>query len=198
MSKNIIIFNTRPVVSNKCIYLHPKCINMQKTRRLLTIEKIISSEAVSSQEALLKKLKGKGFECTQATLSRNLRELGVSRIPDGKGGYMYSLPSAGQPAGEAVLRPDILPGIKGLIEAKGLMVIRTIPGSASATAYHIDNAGRYEIAGTIAGDDTILIIPRNGVTIKQVHNCLELMIPGLHSQAEAGKNIKYSELNHKR
>jgi len=161
---------------------------MQKTRRLLAIEKIIMSEAVASQEALLKKLKSRGIECTQATLSRNLRELGVSRIPDSKGGYMYALPSAEQTAGEKGIRPDILPGIRGIIEAKGLMVIRTIPGSASATAYHIDNAGRYEIAGTIAGDDTILIIPRNGITLKHVHNCLEMIIPGLHSQVEATKN----------
>ena len=58
---------------------------MQKTKRLLAIEKIIAGEKISSQEALLKKLKGKGIICTQATLSRNLRQLGVSRIPDGSG-----------------------------------------------------------------------------------------------------------------
>ena len=56
---------------------------MQKTKRLLAIEKIISEEKISVQEELLKKLKGKGISCTQATLSRNLRQLGVGRIPDG-------------------------------------------------------------------------------------------------------------------
>ena len=65
---------------------------MQKTKRLLAIEKIISEEDISIQEELLKKLKGKGISCTQATLSRNLRQLGVARIPDGSGGYKYSLP----------------------------------------------------------------------------------------------------------
>jgi transcriptional regulator of arginine metabolism len=62
------------------------------------------------------------------------------------------------------------------------MVIKTIPGNASNTAFFIDGAERYEIAGTIAGDDTILVIPRNGVTIQQVHTCLEIILPGIHKQ----------------
>ena len=64
---------------------------MQKTKRLLAIEKIITEENISTQEELLKRLKGKGISCTQATLSRNLRQLGAGRIPDGTGGYKYSL-----------------------------------------------------------------------------------------------------------
>ena len=62
------------------------------------------------------------------------------------------------------------------------MVIKTIPGNASNTAFFIDGAGRYEIAGTIAGDDTILLIPRDGMTLQQVHTCLEIILPGLHDQ----------------
>ena len=58
---------------------------MQKTKRLLAIEKIIREEDISTQEELLRKLKGKGINCTQATLSRNLRQLGAGRIPDGSG-----------------------------------------------------------------------------------------------------------------
>jgi transcriptional regulator of arginine metabolism len=65
------------------------------------------------------------------------------------------------------------------------MVIRTLPGNANSTAYYIDNSGRYEIAGTIAGDDTILVIPRNGITLRQVHECLEIILPGLHKQVGA-------------
>ena len=155
---------------------------MQKTKRLLAIEKIVEGEKISSQEALLKKLKGKGIICTQATLSRNLRQLGVSRIPDGTGNYRYAL------AGKKGIPPESGPGlniisvVREIVEAKGLMVIRTIPGNANATAYYIDNADRYEIAGTIAGDDTILVIPRNGITLSQVHSCLELILPGLHNQ----------------
>jgi transcriptional regulator of arginine metabolism len=156
---------------------------MQKVKRLIAIEKIIGEEVISSQEELLKKLKGSGINCTQATLSRNLRQMGVSRIPDGKGSYRYALGnSAGIQSTAKDLKMNIVPVIKDIIEANGLMVIRTIPGSASSTAYHIDNSGRYEIAGTIAGDDTILVIPRDGITLKQVHSCLEVILPGLHKQ----------------
>jgi transcriptional regulator of arginine metabolism len=154
---------------------------MQKTKRLLAIEKIIEDDKISSQEALLKKLKGKGIICTQATLSRNLRQLGVSRIPDGTGNYRYSLAGKKGVPPESGTKINILPVIREIVEAKGLMIIKTIPGNANATAYYIDNAGRYEIAGTIAGDDTILVVPRNGITLAQVHSCFELIMPGLHS-----------------
>ena len=155
---------------------------MQKTKRLLAIEKIIAEKNISSQDVLLKKLKGKGISCTQATLSRNLRQLGVSRVPDGTGNYKYSLAENSKLSPDAVSKLNIIPVIREIVEAKGLMVIKTIPGNANATAYYIDNAGRYEIAGTIAGDDTILLIPRDGTNLKQIHTCLEMVLPGLHDQ----------------
>jgi transcriptional regulator of arginine metabolism len=155
---------------------------MQKTKRFLAIEKIIEEAHISTQEELLKKLKGKGISCTQATLSRNLRQLGVGRIPDGTGGYKYSLSENSRESAVSQVKLNIVPVIKDIVEAKGLMVIRTIPGNASNTAFFIDGAGRYEIAGTIAGDDTILLIPRDGVTIQQVHTCLEIILPGIHDQ----------------
>ena len=175
---------------------------MHKIKRLLAIERIIEDEKIFSQEALLKKLKGKGIICTQATLSRNLRQLGISRIPDGTGNYRYALASKKGVPPESGTKINIIPVIREIIEAKGLMVIRTIPGNANATAYYIDNAGRYEIAGTIAGDDTILVIPRNGITITQVHSCLELIMPGLHNQIKGEgmsktRNERKNTKNHK-
>jgi transcriptional regulator of arginine metabolism len=160
---------------------------MQKTKRLLAIEKIIAEENISTQDELLRKLKGKGISCTQATLSRNLRQLGVGRLPDGNGGYKYSLPENNRNSAGSPLRLNIVPVIQDIVEAKGLMVIRTMPGNASNTAFFIDGAGRYEIAGTIAGDDTILVIPRDGVTIAQVHSCLEIILPGIHDQVKNRK-----------
>ena len=157
---------------------------MQKTKRLLAIEKIIAGDSISSQEVIIKKLKGKGMVCTQATLSRDLRQLGVSRVPDGKGGYKYALTEIPNQSTSTGLNLNILPVISDMVEAKGLMIIKTIPGNANATAYYIDNAGRYEIAGTIAGDDTILIIPRIGTTMKQIHTCLEMILPGLHDKVK--------------
>jgi transcriptional regulator of arginine metabolism len=157
---------------------------MQKTKRLLAIEKIITEENISLQEELLRKLKAKGITCTQATLSRNLRQLGVGRIPDGNGGYRYSLSEKMRSSEKPSLKMNIVPVIQDIVEARGLMVIKTIPGNASNTAFFIDGAGRYEIAGTIAGDDTILVIPRDGITTQQVHTCLEIILPGIHEQVK--------------
>ena len=155
---------------------------MQKAKRLLAIANIITDVNISTQEELLKRLKGKGITCTQATLSRNLRQLGVSRIPDGAGNYKYALSENTGNSTNSPVKLNIVPVIQDLVEAKGLMVIRTIPGNASNTAFYIDGARRYEIAGTIAGDDTILLIPRDGITLQQVHTCLEIILPGIHEQ----------------
>ena len=157
---------------------------MQKIKRLLAIEKIIADEDISSHDVLLKKLKGKGITCTQATLSRNLRQLGAGRIPDGKGGYKYSLPEAAKKSSSLTGELQVLPVIQDIVDAKGLLVMKTLPGNASSTAFFIDNNVRYEIAGTIAGDDTILVIPRDGISVPQVHNCLEIVLPGLHEKVK--------------
>lgn len=168
---------------------------MQKTQRLLAIERILIEEKIFSQVALLKKLKGRGIVCTQATLSRNLRQLGVSRIPDSTGHYRYFIKASNGVFSESGIMLNFVPVVHEIIEAKGLMIIKTMPGNANATAYFIDNSGRYEIAATIAGDDTILVIPRDGITMSQVHYCLEIIMPGLHKQIEGtNKNPKGKKL----
>lgn len=158
---------------------------MQKTKRLLVIEKLITEDSISSQEELLRKLKGKGIACTQATLSRDLRQLGVSRMANGAGRYRYMLPGNIGGQENKALRLNITPVVTDIVDAKDLMVIKTLPGNASNTAYFIDGAGRFEIAGTIAGDDTILVIPRAGVSLNQVHACIEMILPGVHEQIKS-------------
>jgi len=155
---------------------------MQKVARLLAIEKIVSEGEIASQEELLKKLKGKGISCTQATLSRNLRQLGIIRIPSDKGRYIYSLPNNSKQSAGTGSMLNIISVIKSIVDARGLILLKTIPGHASSVAFIIDNANRYEIAGTIAGDDTILIIPRDNITLSQIHSCLEIIFPGLNEK----------------
>ena len=152
---------------------------MQKVSRLLAIERIIGNEEISSQEELINKLKSEGIECTQATLSRNLRQLGVMKVPGSRGGYRYSLTAENTRSDSSF---NIVSVIRTMIDANSMIVIKTDPGHANSVAVIIDKAGRYEIAGTIAGDDTLLIIPRDSVTNPQVHSCLEIILPGLHGQ----------------
>ncbi len=157
---------------------------MQKLKRLLAIEKIISEGNISSQDELLKELKMAGISCTQATLSRNLRQLRVIRIPSDRGGYKYSLSENSKQSIETRSDLNVISVIKSIIDAKGIILLKTIPGHASSTAFIIDNAGRYEIAGTIAGDDTLLIVPRDNVSQSQIHSCLEMIFPGFHERVK--------------
>jgi transcriptional regulator of arginine metabolism len=159
---------------------------MQKISRLLTIEKIIEREEITSQEELVKKLKREGMACTQATLSRNLRQLGVMRIPNGKGGYRYTLSGNQIRTSQQGNIINIVTVIRSMIDANSMLVMKTRPGYANSVAVMIDNADRFEIAGTIAGDDTLLIIPRDNVRPHHLHECLEIIFPGLHRQI---KNI---------
>jgi transcriptional regulator of arginine metabolism len=92
------------------------------------------------------------------------------------------MPDNGRTMLDSPVKLNIVPVIQEVIEAKGMLIIKTLPGNANNTALFIDNAGRYEIAGTIAGDDTILLIPRDGISSHQLHSCLEIILPGLHAQ----------------
>ncbi len=150
-----------------------------KNERLMEIRRLIGSRNISSQEELMKLLDKKGYEMTQATLSRDLKYLKVAKMPDDKSGYVYILPDKEQVVEESEFAA---PGLNGLISidfAQGLAILKTLPGHASSIAYTMDNLGAYEIAATIAGDDTILLVPRDGVTRVDVVNLLKLKLPGL-------------------
>lgn len=147
---------------------------MTKASRMILIERLVSENIVTSQEELLKLMEGAGMKCTQATLSRDLRQMGISRGFDNRGGYRYML--AGKRK-EDIAALSGRPGeaISGMTWARGLLLINTPPGYASAVAIRIDRAGRYEIAGTVAGDDTILLIPRDNVSNEAVEECLNVI-----------------------
>jgi transcriptional regulator of arginine metabolism len=155
---------------------------MQKVLRLLAIEKILEREDISSQEELITRLKEEGINCTQATLSRNLRQMGVIRIPDDKSGYRYSLAGNARQQEETGPKFNIISVIRQMIDANSMIIMKTNPGHANSVAVIIDNAERFEIAGTIAGDDTLLIIPRDNISLSHIHDSLELIFPGLHKR----------------
>lgn len=124
-------------------------------------------------------LEKKGFELTQATLSRDLKYLKVAKMPDDDRGYVYILPNKEQSVEEVSFSSNGMGGLLSMDFAQGMAVIRTLPGHASSLAYTLDNLDAYEIAGTIAGDDTILLIPRDGVSKNDLLNLLRLRVPGL-------------------
>jgi transcriptional regulator of arginine metabolism len=150
-----------------------------RNERLIAIRRLIGSQNISSQEELMKLLELQGFEMTQATLSRDLKYLKVAKMPDDREGYVYILPDKDQTMEEVSQSASGPSGLISIDFAQGMAIMRTLPGHAGSIAYTIDNINAYEIAGTIAGDDTILLIPRDGVSRTDLVNLLRLRVPGL-------------------
>lgn len=146
--------------------------------RLMTIRRLVDSKIISSQEELMGMLETQGFSMTQATLSRDLKYLKVAKMPDSEKGYVYILT---ENQGTEVSESENLPfvGFVSLDFAQGMGIMKTLPGHASSVSYALDTLNSYEIAGTIAGDDTILIIPRDGVTKADLITLFKTRIPGV-------------------
>ena len=120
---------------------------------------IISQNDIKTQEELSEKLIEMGFNTTQATISRDIKELRLIKVSSLSGGYKYSAPSQSEDAGFLPrLRTIFKECVIGIDQAQNLVVIKTITGMANAAAYAIDQLKIDNIVGTIAGDDTILVI----------------------------------------
>jgi len=150
-----------------------------KSERLLQIRKLIGSEKIASQEEMLNLLKLKGFSMTQATLSRDLKYLRVSKIHDEEKGYIYYLSEGEQTESYTPWSGFLVEGFVSIEFAQGLGIMKTLPGYASSIGSAIDSMNMPEVAGTIAGDDTILLIPRDGSKKSDIVNQLARVIPGI-------------------
>lgn len=150
-----------------------------KNQRLQTIRRLIISEKISGQDELLKQLGKKGFIMTQATLSRDLKYLRVAKIPDEEKGYIYYLPDTEKPISPGTMENFPMNGFLSLEFAQGMMLMKTLPGFASGIASAIDLMRIWDIAGTVAGDDTILLIPRDGARKEEIIRQLAEFIPGV-------------------
>jgi transcriptional regulator of arginine metabolism len=132
-----------------------------KTQRHAAILRIVRQETVGSQEQLRERLKAEGYNVTQATLSRDIRELGLAKVAAPDGGSHYAAGAEGAPGVRPHLE-QLLPTM--LVSAEGvgpLLVLKTTTGGAQALGLALDGAGWSEIIGTIAGDDAILVITRS-------------------------------------
>lgn len=152
-----------------------------RSERIRIIKKIISEEVISNQDELQIRLLEQGCEVTQATLSRDLRSLNVIKVSDSDGGYIYKLStngSANQKVNEDLLHGNFLAdGVLGIDFSGNLGVVKTMPGYASGVALMIDKTNDNELLGTIAGDDTILLIVREGISRTEVIELLKRAMP---------------------
>jgi transcriptional regulator of arginine metabolism len=156
----------------------------RRVERQLEIRKIILNGKVRSQEELLMQLRKNGFELTQATLSRDLKLLQVARVPHPTRGYVYGIPGAekDEDSNEQNRVNFLADGFKDLQFSGNLAVVKTLPGYANSIAAVIDKAGPWEIIGTVAGDDTILLIQREGIMKTDLINALINVMPNLRGK----------------
>ena len=154
-----------------------------KTNRLEALRLIISSQQLGSQDELLNALQKEGFKLTQATLSRDLKQLKVAKAASMSGNYVYVLPN--ETMYKRVSTPNSIremmkvPGFISINFSGNMGIIKTRPGYASSIAWNIDNSDVPEILGTIAGDDTIFIVIKEGVKHQDVVEALTDVVPNM-------------------
>lgn len=143
----------------------------EKLYRQGLIKDLISNTEISNQEELIRQLLAQEIIVTQATLSRDLRELKVSKLPNSKGNYIYRLTET-EPQ-------EISSDSESLAVSGNLAVLKTRPGFANRIAIEIDQLNSKEILGTIAGDDTIFIALRENFNRKNFIYQIENLIPNI-------------------
>lgn len=165
-----------------CVFLSKYTIMKEKQDRHNTIRKILETIKVSSQEELKRELQELGFETTQATLSRDLAALRVIKVPDAEKGYIYALSK--QYGSGQVTREDISPlsACKSIAFSHNLAVLKCLPSFAPSVALHIDGLELEGIVGTVAGDDTVLIVISEGLTHERFREILLDRLPELRER----------------
>lgn len=154
----------------------------KKTRLQLIVE-LIQNHCVGSQEELSKLLMQRGYEVTQATLSRDLKMLKITKVATDMGGYMYIIPDSNNiqdkmlSNGQTTINASQQSGFVSLQISGHIAVIKTRNGYASGLAYDIDMSNQPEILGTIPGADTVFAILREDITHAQAMNLFSKILP---------------------
>ena len=160
-----------------------KYTGMKKNSRIEALKMLISSNEIGSQEEALQALQKEGFNLTQATLSRDMKQLKVAKAASMNGKYVYVLPN--ETMYRRVPKPKLAkemletPGYISISFSGNMAVVKTRPGYASAIAYNIDNSDLPDILGTIAGDDTIFLVIKENARRTVVTEHIESIVKGV-------------------
>ena len=151
---------------------------MKRNRQEKLLE-LISRYEIETQDELIERLRenaAAGFTATQATISRDIRELQIAKMTTGRGTYRYVLPKHADPSPAVNFSAALIDSIINVQYAQNLVVLKTYPGLASAVAAGIDRMQANQILGCVAGDDTILIVTQDEdcarMLSEQVHDLL--------------------------
>jgi transcriptional regulator of arginine metabolism len=142
--------------------------NARKAERQNAIVEIVRGQQVATQAELRDALGDRGFECDQGTVSRDIRELGLVKAAGDDGGYYYAAIDDVSPAVRVSRLAVLRQMIRAAIPSGNMVVIRSGPGNAPSIGEALDHLGLSEIIGTVAGDDTLLCVVREGASAKSV------------------------------
>ena len=150
---------------------------MKKNRHEKIIE-IVEKYDIETQDELIEQLRKLGYEVTQATVSRDIRELKLTKVLGDKGSYRYELPKTNEPLGNFKFNHALSESITSVDYSMHTVVIKTFPGMAQAVAVGIDNLKLPVILGCVAGDDTIIVISRNPEAAADLNSKIKEIIRG--------------------
>jgi transcriptional regulator of arginine metabolism len=152
---------------------------VSREQRERAILEVVAARPVRRQVDLVHALRRRGFDATQATVSRDIKHLGLVKIPDRDGRYRYATSHAQAgpaPKAEDKLRDAFSEFVTGLDTGDAILLVKTLTGRANAVAVAIDEAHLPGVAGTVAGDDTIIVVLRTtrdrGALLKTLQSLL--------------------------
>lgn len=145
-----------------------------KRYRIMKIKEIIQNQTIETQEELATALQKEGIVVTQATVSRDIKELQLLKVPYGNGRYKYALSAEKKTImSENHIAVLFQEAVTKIDSSMNLVVIHTLPGSAQSIAFSIDHSEHTEILGTLAGDDTVLVILRTAADVPVLVNKIQ-------------------------
>ncbi len=148
---------------------------MKRNRQEKLLE-LIARYEIDTQDELIARLRDNGYDVTQATVSRDIRELKIAKMTTGKGTYRYVLPKQVDTGVGMKLNATLIDSIVNVDHACNLVVIKTYPGLANAVAAGIDSMNMQQVLGCVAGDDTIMVVSRDEECAADITNrFLDLM-----------------------
>lgn len=143
---------------------------MKKSTRQAKIEQLISQYTITTQEDLMQRLQASGITATQATISRDIREMQIVKAADGNGNLRYTIFKAGNKSEELRLFDTIHEVVTNVTQVEFMNIVRTLPSDGNLLAAIIDDLNLPEVAGTLAGHDTIFIISPDQAVAQKLHD----------------------------
>jgi transcriptional regulator of arginine metabolism len=151
--------------------------NGMKTHRQARAKDIVERLVIRTQDELAEALRGEGIDVTQATVSRDIKEMMLVKVPTGDGSYRYAFPSDQTVMVSAArLEKTFQDSVISINSSGNIVVLRTLPGTAQAVAYVLDNIRWPEIIGSVAGDDTIFLVVKPEKVVDKVVERFESMM----------------------